>query len=122
MRPPKSEGHLTFMTAQPIDDAAALRPDGRYRDPADRAADLSFKALGVPAPLRAALARAGIDTPFPIQAAVLPDALAGLDILGRGRPRSRHTLAFALPLAARRSGGPTSAGPPRGLGTWPTPA
>ncbi len=108
------------MTAQPIDDAAALRPDGRYRDPADRAADLSFKALGVPAPLRAALARAGIDTPFPIQAAVLPDALAGLDILGRGRTGSGKTLGFAIPLAARLSGGRTSAGRPRGLVLVPT--
>ncbi len=108
------------MTALPIYDAATLRLDGGYRDPADRAASLSFKALGVPAPLRAVLASAGIETPFPIQAAVLPDALAGLDILGRGRTGSGKTLAFAIPLAARLSGGRTSAGRPRGLVLVPT--
>src|SRR5258708_8572859 len=110
---------IYFMTALPIYDAATLRLDGGHRDPADRAASLSFKALGVPAPLRAALASAGIETPFPIQAAVLPDALAGLDILGRGRTGSGKTLGFAIPLAARLSGGPTS--PARPPGPVPVP-
>ena len=108
------------MTVLPIDDAAALRLEGRYRDPATGADRLSFKALGVPAPLRAALASAGIDTPFPIQAAVVPDALAGLDILGRGRTGSGKTLAFAIPLTASLSGGRTSVGRPRGLVLVPT--
>src|SRR5260370_30971342 len=108
------------MTVLPVDNAAALPGDGRHRDPADRAADLSFKALGVPAPLRDALESAGFDTPFPIQAAVLPDALAGVDILGRGRTGSGKTLAFAIPLTASLSGGRTSAGRPRGLVLVPT--
>ena len=95
-----------------------LRQNGRY--PADAATGVSFQALGVPASLRAALARSGIDTPFPIQAAVLPDALAGLDILGRGRTGSGKTLGFAIPLAARLAGGRTSAGRPRGLVLVPT--
>ena len=68
----------------------------------------------------AALASAGITTPFPIQAATLPDALAGLDILGRGRTGSGKTLAFALPLVAGLSGGHTMAGRPRGLVLVPT--
>lgn len=42
----------------------------------------SFAAAGVPAPLVAALAAAGITTPSPIQAATLPGALGGRDILG----------------------------------------
>jgi superfamily II DNA/RNA helicase len=46
---------------------------------------VTFGSLGVPAPLAAALASGGIAQPFPIQAAILPDALAGRDILGRGR-------------------------------------
>jgi superfamily II DNA/RNA helicase len=108
------------MTALPIDNAATLCIDGGHRDEEDRAASPSFKALGVPAPLRAALASAGVETPFPIQAAVLPDALAGLDILGRGRTGSGKTLGFAIPLAARLSGGRTSAGRPRGLVLVPT--
>jgi superfamily II DNA/RNA helicase len=68
----------------------------------------------------AALAGAGITTPFPIQAATLPDALAGRDILGRGRTGSGKTLGFALPLVAGLSGGHTMAGRPRGLVLVPT--
>ena len=86
---------------------------------------LAFLGEGFPdghpyAPLVAALARAGITTPFPIQAATLPDALAGLDILGRGRTGSGKTLGFALPLVAGLSGGHTMAGRPRGLVLVPT--
>ena len=81
---------------------------------------LSFTSLGVPAPLIAALGAAGIDTPFPIQTAVLPDALAGADILGRGRTGSGKTLGFCIPLVARLVGGRTSAGQPRGLVLVPT--
>src|SRR5690242_20831037 len=77
--------------------------------------DVTFTALGVPEPIVAALARAGITTPFPIQAATLPDALAGRDILGRGRTGSGKTLAFSIPLVAGLADGFTSAGRPRGL-------
>jgi superfamily II DNA/RNA helicase len=68
----------------------------------------------------AVLAAAGITTPFPIQAATLPDALAGRDILGRGRTGSGKTLGFAIPLAARLADGYTSACRPRGLVLVPT--
>jgi superfamily II DNA/RNA helicase len=107
------------MTAQPIERSAALRRERRPR-PADVAHSPAFASLGVPAVLTAALAAAGIDTPFPIQAAVLPDALAGADILGRGRTGSGKTLGFCIPLAARLAGGHTSAGRPRGLVLVPT--
>ena len=80
----------------------------------------TFESLGVPAPLTAALAAAGIDRPFPIQAAVVPDALAGADILGRGRTGSGKTLGFCIPLVARLADGHTSAGRPRGLVLVPT--
>jgi len=80
----------------------------------------TFASLGVPAPLTAVLAAAGIDAPFPIQAAVVPDALAGADILGRGRTGSGKTLGFCIPLAARLAGGHTGAGRPRGLVLVPT--
>jgi superfamily II DNA/RNA helicase len=86
----------------------------------DAAHGPTFASLDVPVPLTAALAAAGIDTPFPIQAAVLPDALAGADILGRGRTGSGKTLGFCIPLAARLAGGHTSAGRPRGLVLVPT--
>jgi superfamily II DNA/RNA helicase len=81
---------------------------------------VSFAAAGVPAPLVAALAAAGITTPFPIQAATLPDALAGRDILGRGQTGSGKTLGFCIPLAAGLADGYTSACRPRGLVLVPT--
>jgi superfamily II DNA/RNA helicase len=80
----------------------------------------SFAAAGVPAPLVAALAATGITTPFPIQAATLPDALAGRDILGRGQTGSGKTLGFCIPLAAGLADGYTSACRPRGLVLVPT--
>jgi superfamily II DNA/RNA helicase len=80
----------------------------------------SFAELGVPGPLVGALAAAGITTPFPIQAAALPDALAGRDILGRGRTGSGKTLGFSIPLVAGLADGYTSAGRPRGLVLVPT--
>ncbi|WP_010533776.1 DEAD/DEAH box helicase [Brachybacterium squillarum] len=60
-----------------------------------------FARLGVPASLIEALAPQGITTPTPIQAATLPDSLAGTDVLGRGRTGSGKTYAFLLPLVAR---------------------
>jgi len=80
----------------------------------------TFASLGVPAPLIAVLAQAGITGPFPIQAATLPDALAGRDILGRGQTGSGKTLAFSIPLTEALAGGRTAAGRPRGLVLVPT--
>src|ERR1700756_4046101 len=81
---------------------------------------LSFATVGVPVPLVAALAAQGITTPFPIQAATLPDALSGRDILGRGQTGSGKTLGFSIPLAAGLVDGYTSACRPRGLVLVPT--
>jgi superfamily II DNA/RNA helicase len=80
----------------------------------------SFADLGVPGPLAGALAGAGLTVSFPIQAATLPDALAGRDILGRGRTGSGKTLGFSIPLVAGLADGFTSAGRPRGLVLVPT--
>lgn len=63
-----------------------------------------FGALGVPAPLVAALASNGINEPFPIQVDTLPDTLAGRDVLGRGKTGSGKTLAFSIPMIARLGG------------------
>ena len=65
----------------------------------------SFTDLGVPTNLSDLLAGMAIDIPTPIQRATLPDALAGRDILGRGRTGSGKTLAFVLPLVVRLSAG-----------------
>ena len=58
----------------------------------------SFRELGVSAPLAAALAARSIHEPFHIQELVLPDALAGLDVLARSPTGSGKTLAYALPV------------------------
>ncbi len=68
----------------------------------------------------AALAADGITVPFPVQAATLPDALAGLDILGRAQTGSGKTLGFSIPLVARLADGYTMACRPRGLVLVPT--
>ncbi|GAA3734606.1 DEAD/DEAH box helicase [Micromonospora maritima] len=62
---------------------------------------VDFASLGLPRPVVEALARQGITTPFEIQRATLPDALAGRDVLGRGQTGSGKTLAFGLPVIAR---------------------
>ncbi|MBW8731046.1 MAG: DEAD/DEAH box helicase [Terrabacter sp.] len=65
--------------------------------------DTNFAVLGVPADLVTILDGLGITTPTPIQAATLPDSLAGRDVLGRGRTGSGKTYAFLLPLLTRLS-------------------
>ncbi|MGZ4487008.1 MAG: DEAD/DEAH box helicase [Nocardioides sp.] len=82
----------------------------------------TFASLGVPAPLAALLAAQGITSPTPIQAATLPDSLAGRDVLGRGRTGSGKTYAFLLPLVARltASGRRSAPGAPRALVLAPT--
>jgi len=67
----------------------------------------TFADLGVPASLCAVLARRGITQPFPIQAATLPDVLAGRDVAGKAPTGSGKTLAFGLAIAARAAGSPT---------------
>jgi ATP-dependent RNA helicase RhlE len=60
--------------------------------------DPSFLDLGVSAVVVRALSEGGIQAPFPIQTLVLPDAMAGRDVLARSRTGSGKTLAFALPI------------------------
>ncbi len=82
----------------------------------------TFAELGLPAPLVTALARTGVDAPFAIQTRVLPDALAGRDVLGRARTGSGKTLAFALPIVSRLHASTTRRTPhaPRALVLVPT--
>src|SRR5207248_3894810 len=82
----------------------------------------TFLELGLPKPLVDALARQGVTKPFPIQAATLPHALTGRDVLGRGRTGSGKTYGFVLPVLARLAAGPTRRRPsrPRALILAPT--
>src|SRR5947207_10308714 len=63
----------------------------------------SFRELGVSPTIVEALAARSIHEPFRIQSLVLPDALAGLDVLARSPTGSGKTLAFALAIAERLS-------------------
>ena len=110
----------TAAAAPQIVAAPPVRPT--VTEAGDAAPAVSFAALGVPAPLCAALARADITVPFPIQAAALPSALAGRDVLGRGRTGSGKTVAFAVPLVAALAASGRRSAPkrPRGLVLVPT--
>jgi ATP-dependent RNA helicase RhlE len=63
----------------------------------------SFRALGASDQVAQALAARDIHTPFRIQALVLPEALAGGDVLAKSPTGSGKTLAFAVPLVERTS-------------------
>lgn len=81
----------------------------------------SFASLGLSTPLVHELKRQGFTDAFPIQAAAIPDALAGKDVLGRGPTGSGKTLTFGLPMIDRLAGlGASRPGRPRGLVLAPT--
>ncbi|MEU0208147.1 DEAD/DEAH box helicase [Streptomyces canus] len=80
----------------------------------------NFADLDMPGELLVALGSEGVTVPFPIQAATLPNSLAGRDVLGRGRTGSGKTLAFGLALLARTAGRRAEARQPLGLILVPT--
>ncbi|MFE7441856.1 DEAD/DEAH box helicase [Streptomyces chartreusis] len=86
----------------------SARPDARQQDDVAEVADAtsaaSFAELGLPAQILRTLDERDVTVPFPIQAATLPNALAGRDVLGRGRTGSGKTLAFGLGMLARTAG------------------
>ncbi len=120
------------------DDSFAAETDERHADTMDwRGAEVSnvqsgdfdartvdagapFSVLGVPAQLVAALAAQGINEPFPVQVATIPDAMAGRDVLGRAQTGSGKTLGFGLPLLTRVAGADPSGGAPRAVVLVPT--
>ncbi|MFE6711839.1 DEAD/DEAH box helicase [Streptomyces sp. NPDC057695] len=95
-----------------------LDADDSAEEPAEPT--VTFGDLGLPDGVVRKLAQNGVTTPFPIQAATIPDALAGKDILGRGRTGSGKTLSFGLPLLAGLAGGHTDKKKPRGIILTPT--
>ncbi|MEW2294515.1 DEAD/DEAH box helicase [Streptomyces sp. NPDC006743] len=92
MKHPDDSGIAHGGPAQPGAGAPALPPAP------------SFAGLALPAEVLRTLSGRGVRAPFPIQAATLPDALKGRDVLGRGRTGSGKTLAFGLPLLTRTAG------------------
>ncbi|GHI88426.1 hypothetical protein Sxan_57900 [Streptomyces xanthophaeus] len=87
---------------------------------ADAEPTITFGDLGLPDGIVRKLAQNGVTAPFPIQAATIPDALAGKDILGRGRTGSGKTLSFGLPTLASLAGGHTEKKKPRAIILTPT--
>ncbi|MEJ1201125.1 MULTISPECIES: DEAD/DEAH box helicase [unclassified Streptomyces] len=97
------------MNAKPSSATGASRAGGSQRttappESADQPPVASFDALGLPPALLKTMTGLGVTEPFPIQAATLPDALAGRDVLGRARTGSGKTLAFGLALLVRTAG------------------
>ncbi|WP_328864570.1 DEAD/DEAH box helicase [Streptomyces sp. NBC_00304] len=80
----------------------------------------SFAELGLPDALLTAMTGLKVTEPFPVQAATLPDALAGRDVLGRARTGSGKTLAFGLALLVRTAGRRAEAKRPLALVLVPT--
>ena len=83
----------------------------------------TFQEMDLPERLVMELAKGGIATPFPIQAATIPAALSGRDVLGRGKTGSGKTIAFGVPLItflARAGNQPRIPNKPKALVLAPT--
>src|SRR5687768_13416413 len=65
----------------------------------------SFDELGLAPELLRAVREHGYDTPTPIQAMAIPEALAGKDVLGRAQTGTGKTAAFMLPTLHKLRGG-----------------
>ncbi|GAA2189781.1 hypothetical protein GCM10009786_24330 [Leucobacter alluvii] len=85
---------------QPRSAVPAQRLDARRTTAAD-VAGLAFGDLGLGGNLVRVLGELGADRPFPIQAATIPDAIDGRDVLGRARTGSGKTIAFGAALVER---------------------
>lgn len=66
-----------------------------------QARGVQFQDLGLIEPLQRAVARAGYEQPTPIQAAAIPPALLGRDVLGCAQTGTGKTAAFSLPILHR---------------------
>src|SRR6266700_7463940 len=91
---------------EPAFETVAELVDDTGPDTAEEDLGQGFVELGASDAVVAALAARGVVTPFEIQARVIPDAIAGRDILARSRTGSGKTLAFAIPIVERLEGAP----------------
>ncbi len=89
------KGHFT-----PQDDVVLERLEAEAIQASD-VVGMSFGDLGLGGNIVNALAELGAPSPFPIQAATIPDVLAGKDVLGRGKTGSGKTIAFGAPLVEK---------------------
>lgn len=126
IKAPQAEQTEQAKTVETAEQAVTEAPQAEQAE-ADSAADeadaeptVTFADLGLPEGIVRKLAQNGVTAPFPIQAATIPDALAGKDILGRGRTGSGKTLSFGLPTLASLAGGHTEKKKPRAIILTPT--
>ncbi|NEB14905.1 DEAD/DEAH box helicase [Streptomyces coelicoflavus] len=118
--PGNAEGAEGAPEAVEAVDASATAESPEAVEAPEAAPEPTFADLGLPEGVVRKLAQNGVTTPFPIQAATIPDALAGKDILGRGRTGSGKTLSFGLPTLATLAGGRTEKHKPRAVILTPT--
>ncbi|MFJ8866107.1 DEAD/DEAH box helicase [Streptomyces sp. NPDC102473] len=123
--PESTENVELIEVVEAAEAVVAEAPEAAAEETSTEAADaaeptISFADLGLPEGIVRKLAQNGVTAPFPIQAATIPDALAGKDILGRGRTGSGKTLSFGLPTLAALSGGHTEKKKPRAIILTPT--
>lgn len=97
---PSGTGSHDAPRREPVQDVVLERLEAGAAE-ADVAEGTTFADLGLGQNIVRELDALGATTPFPIQAATIPDALAGRDVLGRGRTGSGKTIAFAAPLVER---------------------
>ncbi len=129
-RPDSNKGGRKFSTSQYSEDFGAddnyivdveqeTSIEASHHTP-NEAATKTFAELGIAPELVQLLTSQGINSPFPIQVATLPDALKGHDILGRGQTGSGKTLAFGLAMLTNLHGKQAAPHKPLGLILTPT--
>ncbi|THA31839.1 DEAD/DEAH box helicase [Streptomyces sp. A1277] len=111
---------VTAVAEAVVESAESADAEPTDAESADAEPTITFADLGLPEGIVRKLAQNGVTAPFPIQAATIPDALAGKDILGRGRTGSGKTLSFGLPTLSALAGGHTEKKKPRAIILTPT--
>ncbi|MCI5045859.1 MAG: DEAD/DEAH box helicase [Aquisalinus sp.] len=81
---------------------------------------MKFEDLGLEENILKALTEAGYDTPTPIQAQAIPEALKGRDVLGIAQTGTGKTASFTIPLIHRLAQGRAKARMPRSVVLAPT--
>jgi superfamily II DNA/RNA helicase len=101
-RPAKRESdyYTARTTSGPVEDVVLERLEAAVITASD-VEGVSFGDLGLGNNIVRQLASMGAEAPFAIQAATIPDVLAGKDVLGRGKTGSGKTIAFGAPLVER---------------------
>lgn len=101
-RPRRDSSYYPDKTERPIvEDVVLERLEAAVVTAPEDVEGVTFADLGLGQNIVRELGEIGATQPFPIQAATIPDVLAGRDVLGRGRTGSGKTIAFGAPLVER---------------------